>query len=407
MSAEQEQLDVISRISESPSLAGLKYGANLLRYLYAHRDKKLSEKEIAIDFFKAKTEKQIAGGSARQHCMSLRGALQEYVEASANDDEWRFFLPEQVGQGGYQLKVLSLRSAGIVHAFWQAHLKPVRPIVIVWNEPPFYRNEAGTAIVRVPGSDGSPESVDRIRKALAILSGGTLEGEIYPSHLFAMSGEIGARDRIAEWFSREVGIRTGGAVSRHMKNADSFAEWSPILLGNVHNSEIMREVTEWYQFGRFGYFIDAKGFRVVEVRNATDDEREFLTMKYETEEVGDDILLRDDPTRDHVVFATVTRMPNHFSGENAITMLSASYTKVLEQMAYMLTDEQDLKKIFAQVGWSPENNVPRYFQWLFSIRLGRHHADNRPAKPKLRCFRHFERFAERPTGQVAKAQRLL
>ena len=395
MTAEQEQLDAIDRIADSQFLAGSRYLAKILRYLFENKNKKIDERSIAIDVLGAKTDKQILGGNARQHCKNLRDALQQYAEAAVFDDEWRFFLPEQTGLEGYQLKALSLRSAaGAVQAFWRSHLKPIRPVVIVWNEPLFYRDEGATALVRIPDTDGTPESADRINKALASLSGGAAEGEAYPCHLYALSGEIGARDRLAEWFSREVGIRTGGAVSRHMNGADTFAEWSPILLGNVHNNKVMREVTGWYQFGRFGYYIDAKGLRVVEVRNATDDEREFLTEKYETEEVGDDILLRDDPRRDQVVFATVTRLPNHYNGENAVTMLSASYTKVLEQLAYILTDEQDLRRIFEQVGWSLENNVPRYFQWLFSVRLGRHHADDRPAKLKLRCFRHFERFAE-------------
>ncbi len=167
--------------------------------------------------------------------------------------------------------------------------------------------------------------------------------------------------------------------------------------GNVLTNKILKEVAAWYQYGRFGYHIDAKGCRGVEADKPTGKERVFLDLgeKYGAEEVGDDLLLRDDPRRDQVVFATVTRLPNHYNGENAITILSASYTKVLEQLAYILTDEQDLKRIFQQVEWSLENNVPRYFQWLFSVRLGNHHADNRPAKPKLRRAREFERFAER------------
>jgi hypothetical protein len=281
-----------------------------------------------------------------------------------------------------------------VHAFWRAHLKPIRPVVIIWNEPLFYRDEAGTAIIRIPEYDGTPDGADRIQQALASLPSGDVERETYPCHLYALSGEIGARDRLADWFSKEVGIRTGGAVSRHMNSADDIAEWSPILLGSVRTNRILREVTEWHQYRRFSFRIEADGYQTIEVRDPTDEERDFLTEKYEADESDDRLVLHDEPKPGKVVFATVTRMPSRYNSENAITILSAGYSKVLEQLAYILTDEQDLKRLFQQVGWPLETNVPRYFQWLFSVRLGKHHTDDRPAKPKLRCFRSFERFAE-------------
>ncbi len=231
MSDEQEQLDTIERIANSPFLAGLKHGPKLLLYLFQNKSNRVKESNIAVEVLGAKTDSQIFGGNARQQCKKLRDALQEYAEAGY-DDEWRFFLPEQTGVEGYQLRAVNLRaSLGAVNAFWRAHLKPIRPVVIVWNEPLFYRDEAGTAMVRVPDFDGNSDGAGRIRQGLAALSGGTMEGETYPCHLYALSGEIGARDRLADWFSKEAGIRTGGAVSRHMNSADDLAEASPILLG--------------------------------------------------------------------------------------------------------------------------------------------------------------------------------
>jgi hypothetical protein len=395
---EREQRALIERVVKSPFFVGAETRIKLLWYLFEHRKQPVGEKRILAELFDAKTVSEISSGKVRQQFRGLRRALKQYAEADILRGEWRCFLPPVEGNEGYRLRMINLLAeAGAVHGFWHAHLEPVRPVVIVCNEPDFHRDHDADTVVRISHLDTSSEEKDlrKLPEALNGLLPENLTKQLRPCHLYAVSGEIRARDRIAEWFSDEMGIKTEMKFSRDMRISE-IAECSPILLGNGRTNKIIRAVTQAHQYSRFAYHVDAEPFGTVEIRgfNERDERERALVEKYKPERSGDSLLLRDNPQRDNVVFSTVTRLPNPYDSDGAITILSAGYAEVLEEIALTLTNGDQMLQLLERTGWPRGRRIPRYFQGLFSVRLGPEDTDAKPAKPKLRCFRHFDRFLE-------------
>jgi hypothetical protein len=369
---EQERCEVLERIKASSFLNAFKQLPGLLTKLYEHRHVRLPESELVHLAFGGQFA---TTGNVRKHTSKLTNALRAYNEVDLYDEDWRFSLPKQVASEGYQLQVVNLReSIGPVHAFWRAHLKPSRPVAVICNEPMFFRNEAGTAFVRKPG--------------------GSQGEETQPCYHYLLSGEVGARERLSEWFDSEGGVRTVNKVSRLLR-LDDIANWSPIVLGNRRSSGIIEGVSKWHQYRRFGYHIESEPHGAAVIVQSKDyNKEEEQVARFHPTRTENGWMLRDDPRPDQIVFATVTRLPNRHDthGGGAVTIISAAYTKVIEEVAYSLTDNARLSVLLKESGWKAGTSVPRYFQWLLSVRLGSPEPDDRSAAPKLRCFRQFEKF---------------
>ncbi len=393
-SIEREQRAVIERIAKSPFFAGAQKRIDLLWYLFEHRKSPVSDWDIARDVFGFKRRQDYRSGKARGQCRTLSQKLEQYTNEDISSDQWHCFLPPVEGNEGYRLRMKNLfLDAGIVHAFWQAHLEPPRPVTIVCNEPLFYRDRSATTVIRVPHMDtpgnGKDMQVvpDAVKKLLAV----NFKEPLFPCHLYTLAGEIGARDVLAQWFSDEANTRTEMKISRRIEDvAAEIKKSSPILFGNAHTNKLIDKITQLHQYKGFAYRLGAEGFGTVEVRNPNENERDIL-KRYLLEGTGQSnrLVLHDNPQPDNVVFSVVTRLPNPY-GEGAITILGASYTKVLEEIASTLTDEESLEELLQQTQWSPRSKVPRYFEGLFSVRLDQVGIDAEVEKPKLRCWRNFE-----------------
>jgi hypothetical protein len=88
------------------------------------------------------------------------------------------------------------------------------------------------------------------------------------------------------------------------------------------------------------------------------------------------------------VFGLVTRIPNPYDSEGVITMITSDYSRAIEEIAHVLTDEQRFAPMAAQLGWS--SAVPACFQCLFEIRLGPVNIDTEARPARLVSARTYE-----------------
>jgi hypothetical protein len=393
---EKAQRAALERIAHSRPFATASARVELLRFLFENRHKRTTETEIAIEHLGLERGKEINSGKARKLCGSVRQALKDYAEVDVSHDAWRFFL-EPANRDGYQLGVVNLHLAmGATHRFWRAHLDPVRPVFVVHDEPLFFRDEINGTVIRIPQYEtGCGErALQQASIEIKRMFREEVTAPLHPCHLYTLSGSIGARDRIAEWFANEYGLKTENKISRLLRDVSDIADCSPVLLGNIRTNKIIQEITALHQFGHFGYFMEAKEFRTVEIRGFTEKEKAAFPAHYNATVSGEDLVLHDDPRPDSVVFCVVTRMPNPYDSKSSITILSSGYTKVLEPVAETLTSDTLLSEALANTDIPMDVPFPRYFQGLFSIRLGPTGPDDKPARPALRCCRFFDRFNE-------------
>lgn len=392
----QEQRKLLERLSRSKVFEGKRERFRLLEYLFekALRDERVSDYEIVERHLGVSTPTEADAAKIRQMCGNLRKSLEEFAAIDVYRGPWRFSLPTTKGLG-YELSILNLNAEmGAVGRFWRAHIDPPRPAIFIYDEPLFFRDEYAGTVVRQAQFETMDEVNEQYAAKVAQTLGESSEVKMQPCHLYTLAGEIGARDRILDMLAEEYGLKVEKKVSRMMRDISDLADVTPIIVGNNRNNKILRQVTELHQFGRFGYFVEAQRFRTVEIRNYTPTEREWLSARYAVEDDGRNLLLKDDPRPDKVVFCVVTRMPNPYDKETPITLLSASYSKVLEVVAQTLTTESFLSEQLDKTDLPKNAPFPRYFQGLFSIRLGATGADDRPHRPVLRCWRWFNRFRE-------------
>jgi hypothetical protein len=233
---------VLKHIKSSKQFDGAPARVDLLKYLYKNRDRYVSEAEIAIDHLGLQDDRWLDTARVRKLCQGLRKNLSAYAESDCSNDEWKFVLNRSEGLG-YRLVIKNLHALrGATHRFWYAHLNPARPVMIVHDEPLFFRDEINGTVIRVPQYEvsGEEKSLDRASSEIARMFKEEVTESLRPCHLYTLSGSIGARDKIADWFSDEYGVKTKSQISRRMLNISALSDCSPILLGNIRTNKLVK-----------------------------------------------------------------------------------------------------------------------------------------------------------------------
>jgi hypothetical protein len=148
----------------------------------------------------------------------------------------------------------------------------------------------------------------------------------------------------------------------------------------------MRNILESASCEHLDYRLDHEGFGTVTIRNPGEQERKALPKqdgdRGRTAGEGSTLLLTGAPEANRDVFGVVTRIPNPYDNEGAVTIISSDHTRAVEQIAHMLTDEHRLSVAIAQAGWPADELPPACFQCLFAVRLGPVNLDTE-AKPAV------------------------
>lgn len=356
--------------------------AELLRYLLAniHKPQGISRKTLATEVFKSARYDE---GAVGERCLDLRHALKEYAESGAGQvQSWRCELPPAVPSEGYRLRFVNRVAApGTTGAFWQAHLSPARDILIVYNEPLFYRDEVEQTVTRYLDINHDQTQTDRelALNELKTKRPGAYKAKLHPSYLYLLSGEVAARDCIQNWFETVAGIKATGRIGRRVTSPE-IAQSSPVLLGNLRTNSFMRNILESACGEHLDYRLEPEGFGRIVVRNPHQREKELLAKKGRARD--DSLVLESAPEANQDVFGVVTRIPNPYDNEGAVTLISSDHTRVVEQIAHMLTSENRLSSAGAQAGWPTDEPMPACFQCLFTVRLGPVNMDTE-AKPAV------------------------
>ena len=116
----------------------------------------------------------------------------------------------------------------------------------------------------------------------------------------------------------------------------------------------MRNILESTHCEHLGYRLDPDGFGVVAVNNASEQEKEILARQTGGASQGKDLVLESASEANRDVFGIVTRIPNPYDNEGAVTIISSDHTRAVEQIAHTLTSEHRLSSVSAQSGWPAE-----------------------------------------------------
>jgi hypothetical protein len=362
--------------------------AELLRYLFAniHKSHGISRKTLAAEVFKSARYDE---GAVGERCLDLRNALREYAESGAGQVQtWRCELPPAVPSEGYRLRFVNRVAApGATGSFWQAHLSPPRDVLIIYNEPLFYRDEEENTVIRYLDINHDQTQTDRelALNELKAKRPNAHKKKLHPSYLYLLSGEVAARDCIEHWFDAVAGVRAEGRIGRRVTSPE-IGRSSPVLLGNLRTNSFMRNILESASCEHLDYRLDQEGFGTVTIRNPGEQERKVLPKqdgdRGRTAGQGSSLLLTGAPEANRDVFGVVTRIPNPYDNEGAVTIISSDHTRAVEQIAHMLTDEHRLSVAIAQAGWAADELPPACFQCLFAVRLGPVNMDTE-AKPAV------------------------
>jgi hypothetical protein len=389
MSQDREWPALVKEILRTAAFRRAPLRAELLRYFFAnvHKPHGISRKTLAAEVFKSARYDE---GAVGERCLDLRNALREYAESGTGQVQtWRCELPPAVPSEGYRLRFVNQVAApGATGVFWQAHLSPPRDVLIVYNEPLFYRDEAEHTVVRYLDINHDQTQTDRER-ALSELKAKRPKApkeKLHPSYLYLLSGEVAARDCIVQWFDTVAGVRAKGRIGRRVTSPE-IAQSSPVLLGNLRTNSFMRNILESASCEHLDYRLDPEGFGTIAIRNPGEQEKEALQKQGEGRKSGGEtrgggLLLKGATEANRDVFGVVTRIPNPYDNEGAVTIISSDHTRAVEQIAHLLTDEHRFSSAIAQAGWPADEPPPACFQCLFAVRLGPVNMDTE-AKPAV------------------------
>jgi len=363
---------LVKTILRTPEFKRAPLRTELLRYLFEriHKPQGMSRKIIATEVFKST---QYDEGAVGERCLDLRNALKEYAESGPGQvQKWRCELPPAVPSEGYRLRFINQVAApGTTGAFWQAHLSPARNVLIVYNEPLFYRDGSDQTITRYLdiNHDQTQFSRETALQELKEQRPGAHKEGLYPSFLYLLSGEVAARDYIEEWFASVAGVKAQARIARRMTTAE-IAQSSPILVGNLRTNSFMRNVLQSAHCEQLAYNLHPEKFGTVVIKDANEKELELTAGNRKRSRQKNDLHLETTSDANQDVYGIVTRIPNPYEDEGAITMISSDYTRAVEQIAHTLTSEHRFAGMSTQVGWSADEPLPACFQCLFAVRLG-------------------------------------
>ncbi len=386
---------LVKEILRSQAFRRAPLRAELLKYLFAnvHKPQGVSRKTLAAEVFKTDRYDE---GAVGERCLDLRQALKEYAESGAGQVQtWRCDLPPAVPSEGYRLRFVNRVAApGTTGAFWQAHLSPARDILIVYNEPLFYRDDVEQTVTRYLDINHDQTQTDRevALNELKAKRPKVHKPKLHPSYLYLLSGEVAARDCIQNWFEIVAGVKAQARIGRRVTSPE-IAQSSPVLLGNLRTNSFMRNILESSYGEHLDYRVDPEGFGKITIRKVREQEKEVLGRHCKScirETQGENLLLESASEANRDVFGIVTRIPNPYDNEGAVTIISSDHTRAVEQIAHMLTSENRLSGANAQANWPADEPMPACFQCLFAVRLGPVNMDTEAKPAVLLAMRSYQ-----------------
>ena len=365
MARDPEQL--MERILQSPPFVKAKKARKLLAFLVKNRDRIVSGPEISKELWNLPGN-QHDGEHVRERVHDLRERLRRIEEVT--DSTFYFEIPDAAVCGGYRVAFPERKGRAASAGFWRPHTK-ADDVRVIYPEPVFYFDPITAKYIRYYDTNPSEyrsavgELEARHGKDLCPLYGLPLSEHVAPRCVFVGIGEVAALDMLAEWFLHRSFLKVRRQAS---SRTTSVLEGCPILIGSERTNHFIEELLNSEEGQEFGYRLHADiGF--VTIRNAKEKEKAALQKFSVREENDGQIVAGHAPTlsikRDRL--AILYRMPTP-GGRGTITMISSDTSLAVQQVAKVLTDDEEAGNIMQLTGWS-ELTMPRSFEMLFAVRV--------------------------------------
>ena len=371
--------------------------SEILSYLVRHLNEHKLGPVIWEEALGKKSKDYGLGDTIRQNIQQLKQALQDVFPPMSSGP--RFELEQLSGKGWrvcYDSGVQRL-----TEVFWRPHLEEQREVLVVVNQPLFFRDAATGIVFRCFGVDPQrnfmPKDVLRLRRPDLFQKNPDLKQPYYLGEIetgleavqpYFLSGEISARDSIIKFISDRTGIAPNSAISGRIPD-DTITRTSLILLGDSGINRFIDSLESgmvgsnstpnigWLQ--REDYL----SYRLLKrssslphgaVRIYRPSHREMALFPNgqlqaisspQTEAVPV-YLIENDPTK--FIYGVVTRMVNPYN-DASVTIISSQFSEAIEQMVRLLTVESVLNRFSTELNWT-SGTLPFSFQGVFAVRLG-------------------------------------
>jgi hypothetical protein len=350
---------LIKRMLASSAFKGSPGLGGLLWFLFEKREKLLSAKEIDFEYFK-RHDKTIDGAHVRERVSELKKRIEKY-RIDTPDESIRCVLSDAGNIGGYQIRFERTETASACRRFWTAHLQSDKEVPVVCSPLLFYWDDASGMMFRFMDTNIEGLGKEAALEELRHRHRKHHKENLIPGHLYMDVGSVAAAELVREYFrisKRHVPL----ILDKH-----SNLEWlksSPIIIGNVRNTPSVRKIFGSAAVENLAYRLDEKQYSGITIKNPRKNEIEALaSIGVELDGEGGFCAPFTKLT-----IGFVTRLPNP-RGAGVITLISADGTFTTEQLAVALTDEVQLRAVFAGMGWPLDAPVPERFELMFKAEL--------------------------------------
>jgi hypothetical protein len=294
-------------------------------------------------------------------------------------------LPNADDIGGYQLQFhRTTEPVSVRRRFWEAHLESGKDVPIVCDPLLFFWNRSDGMMFRFVNTNIEGTSREKALDELETLHRRALyvkkqKKNLIPGHFYIDVGSVIAYDLIREY------VRSLGSSTKLLLEKQGSKEWlkgSPVVIGNVRTNAAIKSIFGSAAAANFAYRVDQERFARINIRNPNGPEIEAL-KDIRTAIEGDGSFLTPD---EKLTIGIVTRMPNPM-GTGVMTFIASDGTFTTRQIAVALTDEAQLRRIFAQIGWRMDRPVPENFEMMFLVELWPGDIEDEGREAKLLCWR--------------------
>jgi len=353
---EGEERALIEKIIVSRDFGKTDGQDELLRWLYENRAKRFQAKGIEEQFYKNPIDgPNNKPGHSRERIMNLRERLETVQGAKSWRNEIKVEI-EQRGEG-YQLVFKQESEKQLAtELFWGPYLEAPQDIRIITNTHLFFYEPELNYAFRYGDLDYDERKRGHRKTPLEMLEDEHQEAVIenlQPIYRYLSEYEVLAFEKLQQWFFGRSGVLLERRVSQEFADED-IHDVSPVLLGRPGANRFIGQLYVSSDTKHLAYRFEPP-MGTVRIKG-TQTEREKKA------------LLRFDPKHD-TVFGIVARLPNP-GGGGSITMISAEYySRAVMQMVSALTDDRRLERLFNQMEWPLDAEVPESFEMLFAVRV--------------------------------------
>lgn len=364
---QKEQEALIQKIVASSRFKKAPRMRDIFVYLSKNSHRFVSRNELALEVYKASasaTQLSVAN-DAGERCDALKNALEWFAEGPGANEAWRCELPDGIRGEGYQLRFTKRqRSSSTIELFWDAHRNSRKEISVICDPLLFFYDQERGSLFRFVDTNIDQPDREKALSELKRLHRDAFKPGLVSGHFYIDTGAVFAAERLRECFLHFGRSPLPLHLSRDVSNKQILTS-SPIFIGTSRTNAFTKRFFGSPESGMLAYRFHPDQFYSITVSNPTQQEGRVLGELGMRTEKRTGILHMQSP---EMTLGIVSRIVNP-SGSGVMTFLASDATFNVAQMAATLTDEQQMKRVFARTGWPLEKPVPECFELMFLVRL--------------------------------------